>query len=367
MIMHCDLDCFFASVEMRDNPDIKQKPVIIGADPKNGLGRGVVSTCNYEARKYGLHSGMPISIAFKRCPNGIFLKPNFKKYEKASKEVMEILKFHSDSFQQTSIDEAYLEISKTCSDFNDAYEIAKRIQQEVFKKVGLTISIGCGPTKIIAKMASDYKKPNGITIVEKNQVKQFLSKLEITKIPGIGKKSKLHYNADGIYFIGDLMNFDLKFLSEKYGKQGEWIWKVINCLTENKIVREKRTRKSMSKEKTFQVDIDDSKMILEWFRKINSKLHVKLKKEDLFYKSVSIKIRFEDFSTFTRCKTFNSPIRNISIAFETIKELYNEFISHSKKVRLIGVRFSNLEKNSFNYQSNLLQFINNQKICLNSE
>jgi DNA polymerase IV (DinB-like DNA polymerase) len=206
IIFHCDLDCFFAAVEERNNPEYQGKPVIIGADPKDGKGRGVVSTCNYEARKFGLHSAMPISKAFSRCPHGIYLRPNFEKYHQASKEVMEIVNSYSDKFQKVSVDEAYLDITDKCFNFKEVKELAELIKDEVHKKVGITISIGCAPTKTIAKIASDFNKPNGITIVEELQIKDFLKDLDITWIPGIGKKSKVYYYKKGIKTIGDIFN-----------------------------------------------------------------------------------------------------------------------------------------------------------------
>ena len=193
-ILHCDLDCFFAAVEERDNPEYKGKPVIIGADPKEGKGRGVVSTCNYEARKFGLHSALPISKAYRLCPQGIYLSPNIKKYQKASKEVMEIIRNHSSVFQQVGSDEAYIDVSDICSNFNQVLDLAKSIQRDVFEKVGITLSIGCATTKSIAKIASDYNKPNGITIVKPENMIEFLKDLDITRIPGIGKKSKVYYH-----------------------------------------------------------------------------------------------------------------------------------------------------------------------------
>ena len=208
-IFHCDLDCFFAAVEIRDNPEYEEKPVIIGADPKEGKGRGVVSTCNYEARKFGLHSAMPISQAYRLCPHGIYLFPNSKKYGEASKEVMNILNSYTSKFQQVGIDEAYLDMTEHCFNLKHAETLAKSIQDEILQKVGITLSIGCAPTKSIAKIASDYKKPNGITLVPEEEIKEFLYEMDITTIPGIGKKSKMYYNMKGFKIIGDFIDTSL--------------------------------------------------------------------------------------------------------------------------------------------------------------
>ena len=174
-ILHCDLDAFFASVEVRDNPDYQDKPVIIGADPKDGKGRGVVSTCNYEAREFGIHSAMPISQAYNRCPQGIYLKPNFEKYIQASSEVMEIINSYSQKFQQVSIDEAYIDISEICVNLEDVKKLSLNLQQKIHELVGITVSIGCASTKSIAKIASDFKKPNGITKIGRASCRERVS------------------------------------------------------------------------------------------------------------------------------------------------------------------------------------------------
>lgn len=189
-ILHCDIDCFYAAIEARDNPEYKGKPLVIGADPKEGTGRGVVLTSSYEARKYGIHSATPISKAYKLCPNAIFLRPNFEKYVKASREVMNIIKSYSQEFQQGGFDEAYIDVSDKCSNFNEVKMLAEKIKMDVLDKVGITISIGCATTKSIAKIASDYNKPDGLTVVEPENLTAFLKDLDITRICGIGKKQK---------------------------------------------------------------------------------------------------------------------------------------------------------------------------------
>ncbi|MHA1106443.1 MAG: DNA polymerase IV, partial [Promethearchaeota archaeon] len=243
-ILHCDLDAFFASVEVRDNPDYQDKPVIIGADPKDGKGRGVVSTCSYEARKYGIHSAMPISQAYKRCPQGIYLRPNFEKYLKASKEVMEIVNSYSDMFQQVSIDEAYIDVSDKCINYKEVRDLAEKLKDEVKKKVGITISIGCAPTKSIAKIASDHNKPNGVTVVKPEYIKKFLGSMDITKIPGIGKKSKINYYRKGIKTIGDIINLTLPKMVQLFGKNGQWIWEIANGLDTREVKEFHGDRKS---------------------------------------------------------------------------------------------------------------------------
>ncbi len=357
IILHCDLDCFFASVEIRDNPEYKGIPVIIGADPREGKGRGVVSTCSYEARKFGLHSGMPISQSYKRCPHGKYLKPNFSKYKEASVQVMEILGSYSEHFQQVGIDEAYLEITEICEDYNEARRLCEKIKQEVLNKVGITISIGCAPTKSIAKIASDHNKPNGVTVVEPECIKQFLYHMDITRISGIGKKSKIYYYKKGIKIIGDIIKTPLPKFIELFGKHGEWVWKVANGLDNRKVKEFHSGRKSISAERTFFEDTNDFNDILKRIEGINERIHKSIIKNHITYKTISLKIRFEGFETYTRSKTLPIHIQNKNKVMEVILKLYNQFSNKNKKVRLIGIKLSNLEKNPKAIQTDIRNFV----------
>jgi DNA polymerase IV (archaeal DinB-like DNA polymerase) len=342
IIFHCDLDAFFASVEIRDNPEYKNKPVIIGADPSGGNGRGVVSTCNYEARKYGLHSALPISQAYRKCPQGIFLRPNFLKYQKASKQVMHILNSFSEEFQQVSVDEAYVDMSEKCKNFDEAKEIAKEIQKLVMLEVGITLSIGVAPTKSIAKIASDYHKPNGTTIVRPEEIEKFLSPMEITSIPGIGKKSKFYYNKKGIFTIGDIIKTPLNLMIQKFGKNGSWAWKVANGLDNRSVKAIPDERKSISKERTFFEDTADFNLILSKLEEINKKIHDKLKRDGVYFRTITLKIRFQGFLTYTRSKSLPFHIQDEKATIDVILELYEEFLNNGKKVRLVGIKLSNL-------------------------
>ena len=190
VILHVDLDAFFPSVEVREHPELKGRPVVVGADPKEGKGRGVVSSASYEARKFGVRSAMPISRAWKLCPNCVYLRPHFDLYIKASTSIMRILKSHADKFEQGGIDEAYLDISSKVKDFGEASEFAKRLMEEVLERERLTCSIGVAPNKLVAKIASDFKKPYGLTVVKPEDVKGFLFPLAARKIPGIGPKTE---------------------------------------------------------------------------------------------------------------------------------------------------------------------------------
>ena len=356
-ILHCDIDCFYAAIEVRDNLDYKGKPLVIGADPKEGKGRGVVLTCSYEARKYGIRSATPISKAYKLYPDAIFLKPNFEKYIKASKEVMSIIKSYSKEFQQGGLDEAYIDVSEICSNFDEVRTIAEKIKHEVIEKVGITISIGCASTKSIAKIASDYNKPDGLTVVEPENVTAFLKDLDITCISGIGKKTKLYFYDKGIRTIGDVIKIPLYKMIELFGKYGKWVWEVAQGL-DNRPVKEFHHVKSISKERTFYEDTDNYNSILSTFEQICETLTKKTVKHDISYKTITIKIRFEGYQTYTRSKTFTYPIQDKFIVFATILELYQKFSSMKKKIRLVGIKLSNFEKNPKVKQTTLLKFVN---------
>ncbi len=358
LILHCDLDSFFASVEIRDNPLYNGKPVIIGADPKEGKGRGVVSTCSYDARKFGLHSGMPISQAYKRCSHGIYLRPNFKKYHEASVEVMEILKNYSSKFQEAGLDEAYLEpYLNSCLNYDEAKKIAEKIQRDVYMKVGITISIGIAPTKSLAKIASDFNKPNGITIFTPDNFKEMLRGLDITKIPGIGKKSKKYYQKKGINVIGDIISTPLHIMIEKFGKHGKWVWEVANGLDSREVKEFHGSRKSISKERTFYQDTFDMKEIFTKLEELNDRIHKSILKNNIYYRTITLKIRFEGFLTYTRSKSLPFPIQNKNKVLDVILDLYKEFSTLNKKVRLVGIKLSNLDKNSKKIQSDITNFI----------
>jgi DNA polymerase IV (DinB-like DNA polymerase) len=356
IIFHCDLDCFFAAVEERDNPTIKGKPVIIGADPKEGKGRGVVATCNYEARKYGLHSAMPISQAYKRCPQGVYLSPNSKKYSKTSDEVMDILRVYSDDFQVVGSDEAYLELTEKVKDYEEAAKVARKIQNEVTRKVGITISIGIAPTKSLAKIASDEKKPNGITIVKPDQISQFLRDMKITRIPGIGKKSKVYYFKKGIRKIGDIIDTPLPKMIKLFGKHGRWIWSIVNGLDNRKVKEYHEGRKSISAERTFYTNTDNFAEIVSRLEEINNRIHKSIVKNQITYKTIILKIRFEGFQTYTRSKTLPFHIQDKKNVIKIVLELFKEFSKNKKKVRLVGIKLSNLEKNEKSRQTTLLNY-----------
>jgi DNA polymerase IV (DinB-like DNA polymerase) len=335
------MDSFFASIEMREKPELAGKPVIVGADPKGGTGRGVVSTCSYEARKYGIHSGMPISRAYKLCPIAVFLPVNFPLYIKTSGEVMNILRSFAEKFQQVSIDEAYLDMSNIES-FEAARELALRIKKEILEKERLTCSIGVGPNKIVAKIASDYKKPDGLTVVEPSHVREFLSPLPVRKILGIGKKTEAELEELGINTIGQLAAFDVQLLISRFGKWGIYMHELALGIDESEVIEEECC-KSISRETTFEVDTDNAEILNRTMEELAEDVHRSLLDEGFLFKTLNIKVRFKGFITRTRAHTLPHYTDDIGTIKDTSKALLKQFIDGTM-VRLIGIRLSRLEK-----------------------
>ncbi len=215
IIFHLDMDHFYTAVETRENPELKDKPVIVGADPKMGQGRGVVSTSNYEARKSGVRSGMPISRAWKLCPQAVYLPPNFPLYIQASNEIMAIARSFADKFEQWGIDEAFLDVSMKVKNFTEAEVLAKSLKQKIREKENLTASIGVGPNKLIAKIASDHQKPDGLTVVAEEDAENFLQSLPVRKLLWVGRKTEERLKAMGVNTIGELAHYDPSVLAEE--------------------------------------------------------------------------------------------------------------------------------------------------------
>ena len=341
IIMHVDLDAFFAAVEERENTELKGKAVIVGADPKQGAGRGVVATCNYLAREFGVRSAMPISRAWKLCPEGIYLRPNFELYERASEKVMAILRKYPDKFEQVGIDEAFLDVGSKVRDFDEAAKLADRMKQEVLNKEKLTCSVGVGPNKLIAKLASDYRKPYGLTIVKPENVKNFLKPLPVRKIPGIGPKAEIKLKELGIKTIGELAIFNKKTLIEVFGKWGILMHEYANGI-DNSEVTEEYEIKSIGREITFEEDVGDSEVIFTTIDRLIDDFHGELTDSDTKFKTVNIKIRYEDFETHTRAKSLQFHTDDRQKIKGIAKELILKFLQSKKKIRLIGVRVSGL-------------------------
>jgi DNA polymerase IV (archaeal DinB-like DNA polymerase) len=341
VILHVDLDAFFPSVEVREHPELKDKPVVVGADPKEGKGRGVVSSASYEARKFGIRSAMPISRAWKLCQDCVYLRPHFDLYIPASNSIMRILKSHADKFEQGGIDEAYLDISSRVKDFDEAEEYAKRIMEEVLEKERLTCSIGLAPNKLVAKIASDFRKPYGLTVVKSEDVQKFLFPLAVRKIPGVGPKTDRALKELNIQTVRDLASAKPEMLTRVFGTWGAKLHELANGIDNSEVVEEYET-KSIGRDTTFEVDADDEVQIFQVLDQLAEEVHADVIANGFKFKTITVRVRYEDFDTHTRSKSLLFSTNDQDILTNTAKRLMAPFIRGNKKIRLIGVRVSNL-------------------------
>jgi DNA polymerase IV (DinB-like DNA polymerase) len=337
--LHVDLDAFFPSVEVREHPELKGKPVVVGADPKEGKGRGVVSSASYEARKYGVRSALPISRAWKLCPNCVYLRPHFDLYIKASNAIMKILKNHADRFEQGGIDEAYLDISSRVKDFDEAGEFAEKLMEEVLDKEKLTCSIGVAPNKMVAKIASDYKKPYGLTVVKEEDVKGFLFPLKVGKIPGVGPKTDRRLKELKIETVSDLATLNPEAMTRQFGVWGAKLHEYANGIDFSEVVEGYET-KSIGREVTFEHDVDDEELILNVLDELAEDVHKEVIDCGLQFKTITIKVRYQHFDTHTRAKSLLFPTNDLVILRNNAKRLIAPYLRRNKKIRLIGLRVS---------------------------
>ena len=335
------MDHFFAAVEEREHPEIKGKPVIVGADPKEGTGRGVVSTSNYKARKYGIKSGIPIARAWRLCSNAVYLPVNYSLYQKVSKQIMAILVHYADKFEQWGLDEAFLDITSSVSSFENAKILAEEIKYEIYEKEQLTCSIGVGYNKLIAKIASDFKKPDGLTVVKVEDAKSFLAPLGVRKLLWVGKKTENRLKNLGILTIGNLANFSPSILTEKFGTSGVQLYLMAQGI-DNSEFQERWERKSLSREITFEEDTSDSKFIFESLDALSDDLYQEIKATKFTFKTITVKIRYENFETHTHCKTLPFYTDRLNDIKKNARNLLQYYLKAKRKTRLIGVKLSNL-------------------------
>jgi len=341
IIFHLDMDHFYTAVEERERPEIRGKPVIVGADPKEGKGRGVVSTSNYLARASGVRSGMPISHAYRLCPNSVYLPPDFPLYIRVSNEIMSIARQYADRFEQWGIDEAFLDVSESAKDFTQAEALARQIKQEIKAKEGLTASIGVGPNKLIAKIASDYQKPDGLTVVREEEAEFFLAPLPVRKLLWVGRKTEAKLKALGVNTIGDLARFDAEALKSMFGVMGWQLHLMARGLDESP-VEERVGIKSTSHETTFEEDTADPTVILTALDGLCVDVIKEVESQRLLFKTVTLKIRYQGFETHTRARTLPFLTNRLHDLKKTEHELLAANLQKNRKVRLVGVRVSSL-------------------------
>lgn len=341
-ILHIDCDAFYASCEEIRNPKLKNYPLAVG-----GLtNKSIITTANYKAREYGLHSAMPVFIAKELCPHVILVPVDYPYYRKKSEEVFTIIKKYAKNFEQVSIDEAYLEV-----DNKNPYALARHIQDEVYKKTQINVSIGISYNKFLAKLASDWNKPHGLKEINKEDVPDILLDFDIKKVHGLGKHGVEKLNTIGIYTIRDLLRLDEEFLIDLFGKQGSYIYGVIRG-EDKREINPSRVRKSLGRERTFRQNTNDIDILNNYLKEIAEKIEFDLANKDLQGKTVNLKLKNSDFKTTTRAITFQEPIYRKENIYEAASDLLNE-VYKGEYIRLIGISLSKLS----NRNSNQLSFL----------
>ncbi len=343
------MDAFFASVEQRDNPELKGKPIVVGGTKE----RGVVSTASYEARVFGVRSAMSGPEAYKLCKELIYVKPRFSVYKETSEQILAVFKKYTNMIEQVGLDEAYLDVSESDK---KAITIAKNIKSDIFRETKLTSSAGVSINKFLAKVASDYNKPNGLKVIMPDEALSFTMKLDIAKIPGIGKVTKQKMNEKSIYKGKDLADLDDEYLFKNFGKSGVY-FKNLVLLKINDGVKPFRNRKSLAKERTFSNNLISKVEIEEKLSYILDKLIIELRTETLSAKTITLKIKFNDFVIMNRSKTLDYFTDDRELIFSNLIRLLEEPFYPIKPIRLLGIHLSNFGENTeMGYQQLELKF-----------
>ncbi len=345
-ILHLDLDAFFVSVEQLKNSSLKGKPVIIGGIS----GRGVVSSCSYEARAYGIHSAMPMNVARRLCPDGIYIRGDMESYGQQSKLITEIIGEKAPIFEKSSIDEFYLDLTGM-DRYIGCYQWATELRKSIIKNSGLPISFGLSVNKLVAKIGTNQGKPNGAIKVENGREKNFIAPLLVGKLPSVGKVTARKLNLMGVKTIKTLSEIPPKLLQREFGKPGISLWKKSNAIDNSPVVPFTE-KKSISSEHTFSKDTIDLQLIKKTFSIMLDKLCFELRKSEKLTSCVTIKIRYTDFNTYTKQKRLRHTASDKTIAAEA-NELFEKLYNRRQLIRLIGIRFSHLVYG--NYQINLFE------------
>ncbi len=338
-IIHVDMDCFFAAVEVKDNPDLAGKPVIVGALPGS---RGVVSACSYEAREFGIHSAMPISRAYRKCPDGIFLKPNGQRYMEESEKIRAIFLYYTPLVEPLSLDEAFLGVSGSHRLFGKSIEIGREVKRRISEELGLVASVGIAPSTFVAKIASDLEKPDGFVVVEDDNILDFLTPLDVRKMWGVGKATWRKLEKLGIKTIGDLRDYPVDELERIFGKQGRHFHNLSLGIDERSVSPE-TDRKQVSNEHTFSVDVSDTAEVERMLLALSDKVAGRLLKKGLKGRTITLKLRNETFKTITRSRTLDYPVMSTEDLYRETRDLFLLENLRERKVRLVGVSVSGFD------------------------
>ncbi len=351
-ILHIDMDAFFASIEQRDHPELRGKPVLVGGDGP----RGVVAAASYEAREYGCHSAMPSSMAKRNCPHAIFVSGSHSNYRAVSKQVFEILERFSPAIQPISIDEAFLDVTGSTHLFGSPEEIAIEIRRLVKAELNLTCSIGIAPNKFLAKLASDMNKPDGYTLITTSTIQSTLDPLPVSTIWGVGPSTQRKLERLGIRTVKDLRGLEQTTLRANFGDWGEKLYRLARGI-DSRPVRIDKGAKSISHEHTFEADLSNLDELQSLLARQSQDVATRLRKHNRFAKTISIKVRFGDFETITRSQTLDQQTDETAIIHQTARTLFDQWAKSFRPVRLLGIGLSQLtespaEASLFDSQSN---------------
>lgn len=335
-IIHIDMDAFFAAVEERDNPSLKGKPVIIGHDPRLTGGRGVVSTCNYEARKFGVHSAMSSKEAYERCRQAVFISGNYEKYQTVGLQVREIFKRYTDLIEPMSIDEAYLDVTENKLGIKSAVKVAKLIQHDIWNELHLTASAGVSYNKFLAKIASDYEKPHGLTVILPDQAQEFLSKMDIAKFHGVGKKTVERLHEMGVFTGADLLEIPEMTLIDTFGRFGFDLYRKARGI-HNSPVKPNRIRKSIGKERTYSKLLHEEVDVKKELSLLANRVSKALVRNQKKGKTIVLKIRYADFSTLTKRVTLAEKTDQFEVIERQAHAIYDDLETQAVGIRLLGV------------------------------
>jgi DNA polymerase-4 len=341
-ILHVDMDAFFAAVEERDRPELRGRPIIVGADPQGGRGRGVVSTASYAARRFGVRSAMPISQAYRLCPEGVYLPVDGEKYSRVSDEIMAIFRRFTDQVEPVSIDEAFLDVTGSRLALGDGETIARRLKATIVAETSLTASVGVATSKLVAKIASDLRKPDGLVVVAPGTEAAFLAPLPIRRLWGVGPKSEERLAKAGIRRIGDLAACDPAWLERRLGTHGHDLALLARGIDERPVVAEGEGAKSLGQEHTFDADVDDLTRLRKTLLALADNVGRRLREHGLAGRTVTLKYRDETFHTVTRAETLAEPTDSGETIFRVAWAAF-EHVHARRRVRLLGIYVSGFE------------------------
>jgi DNA polymerase-4 len=343
MILHLDMDAFYASVEIRDNPRLVGLPVVVGGSPK---GRGVIAAASYAARKFGVHSAMSSAQALRLCPNLIFIKPRMDHYAQISKQIREIFENYTSLVEPLSLDEAFLDVSGSEALFGDAVSIARQIKERIKTEVGVTASAGVASNKFLAKLASDLQKPDGLVVVPPDAIEAFLDPLAIGRVWGVGKQTQKKMESLGVQTIQQLRSLSAETLKAAFGLNGEHFWRLARGLDTRPVVPD-REAKSISHETTFYIDIEDPEVLRAWLLELTDQVARRMRRYEIVGKTVQIKLRYSNFETITRARTLAEPTNLTDVLATAALQLFAENSQQlARGIRLLGMGVSHLSTNA---------------------